>query len=67
VLFKDPLGGLDPWIEATGDRAVDTTALAITAGLFGATGSALSYAGQRRRSDGEIAAKRQRKYRFAPG
>ncbi|MEU4892960.1 hypothetical protein AB0B12_17290 [Streptomyces sp. NPDC044780] len=49
VLFVDPLGALDPWVEATGERTVDGVGLGITAGLFAVTGSALFYAGQRRR------------------
>lgn len=51
VLFEDPQGALDPWIEALpGARAPDALGLGITAGLFLTAGSALFYAGQRRRS-----------------
>ncbi|MEU7370276.1 hypothetical protein AB0B92_32885 [Streptomyces hygroscopicus] len=49
VLFVDPLDALDPWVEATDERAVDGAGLGITAGLFAVTGSALLYAGLRRR------------------
>ncbi|MEU9183953.1 hypothetical protein AB0D14_05170 [Streptomyces sp. NPDC048484] len=50
VLFKDPQGALDPWIEALpGARTPDALGLGITAGLFLTAGSALFYAGQRRR------------------
>ncbi|MEU6480711.1 hypothetical protein ABZ858_28300 [Streptomyces sp. NPDC047017] len=53
VLFEDPLGALDPWIEAEpGERGVDTVGLGVTAGLFLVAGSALFCAGQRRRSVG---------------
>ncbi|WP_344391570.1 hypothetical protein [Streptomyces vastus] len=64
VLFKDPLGVLDPWAEALpGDRSVDPLTLQITAGLFLVTGSSLFYAGQRRRSDGDLVARELRKVR----
>ncbi|MFI1356780.1 hypothetical protein ACH4TV_24845 [Streptomyces sp. NPDC020898] len=51
VLFRDPQGALGPWIEARpGARTPDVLGLGITAGLFLTAGSALFYAGQRRRS-----------------
>ncbi|GGL73561.1 hypothetical protein GCM10010129_16490 [Streptomyces fumigatiscleroticus] len=51
VLFQDPLGALDPYIEASADDGEpDALTLEITAGLFLVTGAALFYAGQRRRS-----------------
>lgn len=62
ILFKDPLGGLDPWVEAGDDRSLDGVGLGITGGLFAVTGSAMFYAGQRRRSDRDVAAKLRRKY-----
>ncbi|WP_327283554.1 MULTISPECIES: hypothetical protein [unclassified Streptomyces] len=49
VLFKDRLGGLDPWIEATHNRAVDPVGLGITGGLFLLTAATMFYAGRRRR------------------
>lgn len=61
VLFKDPIGNLKPWIEATDTRDLDTTGLATTAGLFVATGALMLYAGLRRRTDAEVAAKKQRR------
>ncbi|MEU9879313.1 hypothetical protein [Streptomyces phaeochromogenes] len=55
ILFEDPLGALDPWIEALpGDRTVDPLTLGITTGLFLVTGSALLHAGQRRRSETDM-------------
>ncbi|TJZ57045.1 hypothetical protein FCH28_06125 [Streptomyces piniterrae] len=62
ILFKDPLGALDPWVEATDDRTLDGLGLGITGGLFAVTGAAMFYAGQRRRSDWDVAAKKRRKY-----
>ncbi|MEU1372094.1 hypothetical protein ABZ442_00340 [Streptomyces triculaminicus] len=55
ILFNDPLGGLDPWVEATGDRTLDPVGPACTGGLFALTGGALFYAGQRRRTDASFA------------
>ncbi|MGW8779257.1 hypothetical protein ACWGNM_14430 [Streptomyces sp. NPDC055796] len=49
VLFEDRLGGLDPWIEASDNRAVDPVGLGITAGLYALTAATLLYAGRRRR------------------
>ncbi|MER7463426.1 hypothetical protein [Streptomyces sp. NPDC097981] len=49
VLFKDRLAGLDPWIEATDDRAVDPVGLGITGGLYALTAATLFHAGHRRR------------------
>ena len=64
VLFKDPLGALDPWIEALpGDRTFDALTLEITAGLFVVTGAALFYAGQRRRTETGLQVERQVKSR----
>ncbi|MBC9726110.1 hypothetical protein [Streptomyces sp. TRM68367] len=52
ILFKDPVGGLDPWVEGLpGERDLDVLALQITAGLLLVSGSALFYARQRRRSE----------------
>ncbi|MEV0977705.1 hypothetical protein [Streptomyces sp. NPDC049915] len=62
VLFKDPLGGLDPWIEATDDRTLDTLSLSATGALFGVTTATLLYAGLRRRSNEEMDAKKRRRY-----
>ncbi|MER5917684.1 hypothetical protein ABT124_47145 [Streptomyces sp. NPDC001982] len=51
VLYKDPLGALDPWMDnVSGDRSPDAVTLGTTAGLFLVTGGALFYAGQRRRT-----------------
>lgn len=60
-LFKDPLGGLKPWIAATDDRGLDALDLSATGGLFTLTAGALFYAGMRRRSDGEMDAKKLRR------
>ncbi|MFB7052278.1 hypothetical protein [Streptomyces vinaceus] len=49
VLFEDRLGGLDPWIEAGDDRAVDPVGLGITAGLYVLIAATLLHAGRRRR------------------
>ncbi|MDJ0380377.1 hypothetical protein [Streptomyces sp. G-G2] len=62
VLFSDPLGGLDPWVEATADPALDGVGSGITGALFGLTGAALFSAGQRRRSDQEVAVALRRRY-----
>ncbi|MEV6726813.1 hypothetical protein AB0M94_38550 [Streptomyces xanthochromogenes] len=60
-LFKDPLGGLKPWIAATDDRGLDALDLSATGGLFTLTAGALFYAGMRRRSDREMDAKKLRR------
>ncbi|MBO0654348.1 hypothetical protein J1792_16665 [Streptomyces triculaminicus] len=62
ILFNDPLGGLDPWVEATGDRTLDPVGPACTGGLFALTGGALFYAGQRRRTDRDMALRQRRGY-----
>jgi hypothetical protein len=62
VLYKDPLGVLEPWAEATDDRGFDAVSLGATGGLFTATAGALFYAGTRRRSDQEMNARKLRKY-----
>ncbi|MFJ3724067.1 hypothetical protein ACIPYQ_16040 [Streptomyces sp. NPDC090045] len=62
VLFKDRLGGLDPWMETTGSRALDPLGLGITGGLFLLIGGTMFTAGQRRRSDLEVSELRRRRY-----
>ncbi|QKV93752.1 hypothetical protein HUT19_19970 [Streptomyces sp. NA02950] len=62
ILYKDPLGVLEPWAEATDDRSFDAVDLSATGGLFTATAAALFYAGTRRRSDQEMDAKKLREY-----
>ncbi|MFG3202185.1 hypothetical protein [Streptomyces sp. NPDC048192] len=62
ILFKDPLGGLKPWIEATDDRGLDTLSLSATGGLFAVTTATLLHAGTRRRSDADMDARKRRKY-----
>ncbi|QKV96566.1 hypothetical protein HUT19_36760 [Streptomyces sp. NA02950] len=49
VLYKDPAGLLDPFADTPGNRAPDTTGLAVSAGLFALTGVSVFLAGQRRR------------------
>lgn len=67
VLYKDPLDVLEPWAEATDDRAVDVVGLYATAGLFAATTATLFYAGTRRRSDRETDLKKLRGSRVVGG
>ncbi|MGA4844624.1 hypothetical protein [Streptomyces sp. G45] len=67
VLFKDPGGGLDPWIEASGDRGLDVVSLSWTGGLFAGAVGALAYGGVRRRSDAEREAVKRRAYARARG
>jgi hypothetical protein len=62
VLYKDPLGALEPWAEAGDDRSPDPAGLSITGGLFAATVATLLHAGMRRRSDREMDAKKLRAY-----
>ncbi|MFF3678932.1 hypothetical protein ACFYYS_33805 [Streptomyces sp. NPDC002120] len=62
VLFKDRLGGLDPWMETSGSRALDPLGLGITGGLFLLIGGTMFSAGQRRRSDLEVDELRRRRY-----
>ncbi|OIK28468.1 hypothetical protein [Streptomyces malaysiense] len=62
ILYKDPLGVLEPWAEATDDRSFKPVNLSATGGLFAATAATLFYAGMRRRSDQEMDAKKLRKY-----
>ncbi|SNX63217.1 hypothetical protein SAMN06272735_5019 [Streptomyces sp. TLI_55] len=51
VVFEDPLGVLDPWVEARpGERKLDALSLGLTGGLFLVTGGVLFCAGQRRRA-----------------
>ncbi|MBB5939732.1 hypothetical protein [Streptomyces zagrosensis] len=49
ILYKDPAGLLDPYIEEPDQQALDTTGLGISAALFAVTSGALLYGGQRRR------------------
>lgn len=53
-LFKDRLGGLDPWMETTATRTLDPLGLGITGGLFLLIGGSMFTAGQRRRSDRDL-------------
>ncbi|WP_327414545.1 hypothetical protein [Streptomyces sp. NBC_01233] len=62
VLFEDRLGGLDPWMETTGSRALDPLGLGITGGLFLLIGGTMFTAGQRRRSDEDVHQKHLRKH-----
>ncbi|MGW1871501.1 hypothetical protein ACWCPS_39035 [Streptomyces mauvecolor] len=41
VLFKDPAGLLDPWVQETRSRSVDTVSLPISAGLFATAAATL--------------------------
>ncbi|MFI0943204.1 hypothetical protein [Streptomyces sp. NPDC021020] len=61
VLYKDPIGNLKPWIEATDTRDLDTTGLVTTGSLFVVTGGLMLYAGLRRRTDQQVAQKKQRR------
>ncbi|MFF9351798.1 hypothetical protein [Streptomyces sp. NPDC014734] len=62
VLFKDPVGGLKPWIEASNDRSPDVVSLSATGGLFATTVATLLHAGIRRRSGREQDARKLRAY-----
>ncbi|MCX4692740.1 hypothetical protein [Streptomyces sp. NBC_01408] len=62
VLFEDPLGILDPRIEATGDRTVDPLGPAISGGLILVIGATMFTAGQRRRSDRDLLEEHRRKH-----
>ncbi|MBZ9596410.1 hypothetical protein K7B06_15110 [Streptomyces erythrochromogenes] len=53
-LFKDRLGGLGPWMDTDGSRALDPLGLGITGGLFLLVGGTMFAAGQRRRSDRDL-------------
>ncbi|GHI89109.1 hypothetical protein [Streptomyces xanthophaeus] len=61
VLFEDPAGILDPRIEATGARTVDALGSGITGGLLVLIGGTMFAAGERRRTDAEVGAKRARR------
>lgn len=61
-LFKDRLGGLDPWMETTDSRALDPLGLGITGGLFLLIGGTMFTAGQRRRSDRDLHEEHLRKH-----
>ncbi|MFE9929903.1 hypothetical protein [Streptomyces sp. NPDC005533] len=61
VLFKDRLGGLDPWMETTDSRALDPVGLGTTGGLFVLIGGTMFTAGQRRRSDAAVDQERLRR------
>ncbi|MFE5721621.1 hypothetical protein [Streptomyces erythrochromogenes] len=61
-LFKDRLGGLDPWMDTDGGRALDPLGLGITGGLFLLVGGTMFTAGQRRRSDRDLHAEHLRKH-----
>ncbi|WP_369216146.1 hypothetical protein [Streptomyces flavofungini] len=63
VLYKDPLGGMASWVEATDDRGLEPISLWATGGLSVLTPAALGYAGTRRLSDAESDAKRVRRSR----
>ncbi|MEV7521573.1 hypothetical protein [Streptomyces sp. NPDC091371] len=62
VLYKDPLGVLAPWIEATDDRSVDPIGPGITAGLFLLVGGSMLTAGLRRRSDRDLLEEQRRRH-----
>ncbi|MCT4353952.1 hypothetical protein M5362_12515 [Streptomyces sp. Je 1-79] len=62
VLFKDPLGGLEPWIEATDDRSLDPVGLGITGGAFVLVGGTMFSAGMRRRSQQDRLEEHRRKH-----
>ncbi|MFI1284639.1 hypothetical protein ACH4U5_28495 [Streptomyces sp. NPDC020858] len=62
VLFKDRLGGLDPWMETTDSRALDPLALGITGGLFLLIGGTMFTAGQRRRTDRDLYDEHRRRH-----
>ncbi|WP_328926193.1 hypothetical protein OG429_17220 [Streptomyces sp. NBC_00190] len=65
VLFEDPLGLLDPRVEATGDRTLDPLGPGISGGLFLLVGASMFSGGMRRRSDRDIL-ERQRRGRGLP-
>ncbi|MFB7464094.1 hypothetical protein ACFCZ1_11445 [Streptomyces sp. NPDC056224] len=62
VLFEDPLGILDPRIEATGDRTLAPLGLGISGGLFLLVGGAMLSGGLRRRSDRDLLEEHRRKH-----
>ncbi|MFD6969820.1 hypothetical protein [Streptomyces sp. NPDC059949] len=62
VLFKDRLGGLAPWMDTTGSRALDPLALGVTGGLFLLIGGTMFTAGQRRRTDRDLYEEHLRKH-----
>ncbi|MFE9632420.1 hypothetical protein [Streptomyces sp. NPDC006463] len=62
VLFEDPLGMLDPRVEATGDRTFDPLGPSISAGLFLLVGASMFSGGMRRRSDRDLLEEHRRKH-----
>ncbi|MFG2979829.1 hypothetical protein ACGFYQ_01030 [Streptomyces sp. NPDC048258] len=62
VLFEDPLGILDPRIEATDDRTIAPLAPSISGGLFLLVGAAMFSGGLRRRSDRDLLEQHRRKH-----
>ncbi|MFD3695729.1 hypothetical protein ACFWUZ_06170 [Streptomyces sp. NPDC058646] len=59
VLFEDPIGLLEPRMEATGHRTVALLGPAVSGGLLVLIGGTVFSAGLRRRSDAEVAERRR--------
>lgn len=66
VLYEDPVGILDPWLGDPADLSTGTALIALAGGLYAASAGSVAYAGLRRRTDAQMAARRARRYPRGP-